>query len=466
MKFRRVKSAGLVFCSCLALAALAGCGGDAGTETAEASTGSDAAATTTQMVSTARAVSRQVSATVQATGGFAAQEISDVAPESPGVVVETLVNVGDFVSRGQLIARLDSRDAQLRLDQALANQQQAEATVRQAQSRIGLGQDQSFEAERVPEVLAARAAYESAQAQLKLAEANAQRYANLVESGDVSRTTYDQAQTAVETAQAQANAAREQFEATQNNARQNYQGVMTQEASLEAVRVQVALARKALDDTRILAPFDGYVSARPVAAGEYVSTSTTVATILRITPIKLELQVPETYSAAVAVGLDVQANVSGYPGRDFTGRVTAVNPAVDPNSRTFIAEVTFANPDRVLRPGMFATARVELEGSDTGIFVPSSAVLTDATTNSSQVFMIVEDIARLAVVQVGERSGDLVRILSGIPQDAVVATDHLNDLYDGQPVDAAAPAASAVPAGTETNSNLSSPAAEGSAQGA
>lgn len=392
------------------------------------------AGSATLTVNTVRASVREVSASVQATGGFAAEESSNVAPDSPGIVTSTLVNVGDFVQARQVIARLDDRDAKLRLEQVVAQQQQAEASVRQAQSRIGLGQNQSFDPNTVPEVLAARAAYESAQAQLKFAEADAQRYSNLVESGDVSRSAFDKAKTAVETAQAQANSSRQQYEATLNNARQNFQGVATQEASLAAIRAQVALAQKAVRDTEILAPFAGYVSARPIAAGEYVATSATIATILRITPIKLELQVPETYSSNVKIGLPVEASVSSFPGRVFRGRVKAVNPAVETNSRTFTTEVEFANTDLALKPGNFGTARIVLPGSARGIFVPRSAVLTDPTTNSSQVFMIVDDKARVAVVQIGETEGDEIRILAGIPEDAVLATDHLQDLYDGQTV--------------------------------
>src|SRR5262249_25816929 len=156
----------------------------------------------------------------------------------------------------------------------------------------------------------------------------------------------------------QANAARQQYEATLNNARQNYQGVATQEASVESSKSAVGMAQKALADTQIRAPFAGYVSARPVAAGEYVATSATIATVLRITPVKLELHVPETYSSSIKLGLTVEASVSGYPGRVFKGKVSAINPAVDTNSRTFTAEVEFSNGDLALKPGMFATARV------------------------------------------------------------------------------------------------------------
>ena len=431
----RIKSFMLPILTLAIVIALTTACGRSGSEGPATATTQTKAVAQTPSVSTAKVLVQEVSASVQTTGSFAAEETSRVAPDSPGVINATPVDVGSFVQAGQLIARLDDRDAKLRLEQALAQQQQAEASVRQAQSRIGLGQSQTFDPNSVPEVLAARASSESAAAQARLAEADAQRYANLINSGDVSRSAYDRARTAAETAQAQANAARQQRESTLNNARQNYQGVATQEASLQAIRAQVSLARKVLADVDIKAPFAGYVSARPVAAGEYVATSATIATILRITPVKLQLQVPQTYAPSIKVGLNVEASVSGFD-RTFKGRVTAINPAVETNSRTFIVEAEFPNTDIALKPGMFATARVVLPGSTKGIFVPRKAVLIDATTNSSQVFMIVEGKARVAVVQLGETLGDNIRILSGIPDDAVLAQDHLQDLYDGQTVNA------------------------------
>ena len=162
-------------------------------------------------------------------------------------------------------------------------------------------------------------------------------------------------------------------------------------------------------------------------------TSSKIATILRVTSIKLELQVPELYAQQMKRGLSVGASVTGYAGRVFQGTVTAINPAVDPNSRTFVVEVTFANTDVALRPGMFATARIVLPGSTQGIFIPPSAN-HGCDHQFVAGFLIRDGKARLAVVQVGERDGDLVRILTGIPADAVVATDHLQDLYDGQNV--------------------------------
>ena len=426
---RRVVSA----TTCVAaLALVTGCGGAKDSGVSQAATGLDAGRLL--VVQTVQAISRPIAASVQVTGSFVAKDASDVAPEAAGHVVETPVNVGDFVKEGQVIAKFESRDAQLRLEQARASEQQAEASLHQAQSRIGLGQGQEFNPEKVPEVLSAKASYESATAQARLAKADAQRYENLIQSGDVSRSAYERARTQADTAEAQANSARQQYEAAINSARQNYQGVLTAQASLAASRAQTALAEKALQDTVIRTPFAGFVSARPIAAGQYVALTSKIATLLRITPIKLDLQVPESNVAQMQAGVTVEASAPGYPGRIFQGKATALNPAVDPNSRTFSVEAEFPNSDLALKPGMFATARILLTGTSDGIFVPTRAILTDATTNSSQVFFVRDNKARVAVVQLGAKDGDLTQILSGLSPGATVATDHLQDLYDGESV--------------------------------
>jgi membrane fusion protein (multidrug efflux system) len=141
------------------------------------------------------------------------------------------------------------------------------------------------------------------------------------------------------------------------------------------------------------------------------------------------------------LGSEVETSVPGYPGRVFHGKVTGINPAIDTNSRTFTVIAEFPNTDLALKPGMFATARILLPGSSMGIFVPRSAVSTDATTSSSQLFFIRDGKARVAVVQLGIVDGDQVQILSGLAADAVVATDHLQDLYDSETVQVQMPPA-------------------------
>jgi multidrug efflux pump subunit AcrA (membrane-fusion protein) len=392
------------------------------------------AASETIVVSTTQAVVRTVPAAFEVTGTFNADEISDIAPPVGGRVITTPVNVGDFVKQGAVVCELDHRDAQLKLDQARAQLDEATSALRQTQSRIGWTRAAKFDPILVPEVAAAQAAYESAQAQAKMAAADARRYESLVGSGDVSRGAYERARTQQETAEAQANAARQQYEAALNAARQGYGAVESSQATLESVRAQLAQAQKGLEDTTVRAPFEGYITARPVAAGEYVSLSSKIATIVRIGILKLQLQAPEQRAANVRTGMAVTARVSAYPDHEFTGKVTAVNPSVDPNSRVFMVEARFDNPGAKLRPGMFATARVLLPGGETGVFVPRRAVIRDKTTDSYQVFTIDRGTARLHVVLAGDGDGDSIRIASGLAGGETVATSSQSELFDGATV--------------------------------
>jgi len=404
----------------------AGCG-------SKEKTASATAAAQAVSVSTAAAVTREVAADFEETGTFIADESSDIAPPVAGRVIATPVDVGAHVVAGQVICELDHRDAQLKLDQARAQLAEATASVRQMQSRIGLTSG-TFDAAKVPEVAAALANYQSSQAQAKLAAADAQRYANLVASGDVSRSAFEKARTQQETADALANAARQQYEAAANAARQSYEAVSTSQASLDGVKAQLAQAEKGLADTTIRAPFDGFITARPVAAGEYVALTNKIATVVRIGSLKLDLQTPEQRASMAHIGDKVVAHVDAYPGRDFLGAVNAINQSVDPNSRIFVLEARFDNRDAALKPGMFATARVQQPGGVQAIFLPKLAVIRDKTTDSNQVFVIQNGKARLRVVQVGDTEGDAVRVLGGIAGGEVVAVTNLSELYDGAAV--------------------------------
>jgi multidrug efflux pump subunit AcrA (membrane-fusion protein) len=387
-------------------------------------------------VPVAQATTRTVPAGFDVTGAFVAEESSDIAPHVPGRVIATPVNAGDFVRQGQVIAEFEHRDAQLRVDQAKAQLNQATAAMRQAQSRIGYGGNGAFDPSQMPEVAAANAAYQSAKAQAKLAAADANRFAALVATGDVSRSNFEKVRTQQETADAQANAARQQYEAALNGARQAWGGVEGSQAAVEAARAQLAQAEKSLADTTIRAPFDGFISDRPVAAGEHVGLANKLATIVKIGSMKLELQTPEQRASQVKTGMTVTARVAAWPDRVFTGKVTAVNPSVNPASRIFLVEARFDNPKSELRPGMFSTARIQLPGGESAVFVPRTAVQRDKTTDSFQLFTIENGVARLKVVVPGEADGDQIRIVNGLTGNETVAAGGLANLFDGVPVEA------------------------------
>jgi multidrug efflux pump subunit AcrA (membrane-fusion protein) len=385
-------------------------------------------------VAVATATAREVPSYIQATGSLVAEETSDVASQASGQIVATPVGVGAFVRQGSVIARLNDRDARLRLQQAQAGVSQAVAGVRQAEARLGLRPGGNFDSSTIPEVRAANANLEQAQAQLRLAEANEKRYRELVETGDVALSVYDQYRTARDTARAQVNAARQQLEAAVNTARQNNQAIQSAEAAVESARSQVAIAEKAVADTVVRAPYAGYVSSRPVAVGEYVTPASVIATVLRTNPIKLELQIPEADAPHVTPGMGVSLEVDAFKDRKFSGQVAAVNPAIDPASRSATIEALVENGDNALRSGMFATARIARAGGNRAVYVPRSAVFADQNTQSYRVFVIQDDTAKLRVVQIGTEEGDAIQILSGVNADEMVATSNLQQLFEGASV--------------------------------
>ncbi|MFN2480416.1 MAG: efflux RND transporter periplasmic adaptor subunit, partial [Pyrinomonadaceae bacterium] len=175
----------------------------------------------------------------------------------------------------------------------------------------------------------------------------------------------------------------------------------------------------------------GFVSNRPIAVGEYVTPSSIAATVLRTNPLKLQLQVAEAEVPFITPGMGVSLEVDAHRERKFAGRVTAVNPAIDPVSRAAIVEAAVENGDNALRSGMFAAARIVRQGGSRAVYVPRAAVLSDQNTLSYRVFVIKDGTARLRVVQIGTDEGDALQIISGVEADEVVATSNLPQLYEG-----------------------------------
>lgn len=385
-------------------------------------------------VTTAKSESRDVPAVIQTTGSLVADESSNIAPKVAGKVSNVNVNVGDFVTQGSVIAKIDDSDAKRKLIAAEAGVKQAVAGVRQAEARLGLGPNGAFNASTIPEVRSANANYQQALAQLRQAEANEKRYRDLVETGDTAMITYETFRTTRDTARMAANAAKENLDATVNQAKQNNQAIASAVANAEAARTQVEIAKQEVADTVVRAPFSGFITTRDVAVGEFVSSSDVLAVLIRSNPIKIQMQVAESDVASVLLGRAVSIQTDAYRDRRFSGTVTAVNPSINMTSRSAIIEARIENGDNALRAGMFATARINKEGGSTGIFVPKSAVYNHAATGSYRAFVIVDGIAKLRTIQLGAEEGDFYQILSGLNADETVATSNLDQLFEGAKV--------------------------------
>lgn len=369
-------------------------------------------------VMTATAIVRELPQYFEATGSLTGDEQTDVAPSIAGKVVAVGVDMGSYVKRGQMIVRLDDVDSRLRVQQQQAQLDQMKASLRQAEEKVGVRPGQSFNLNNIPEVANARVA-------LDLAEKNLRRSEKLIESGDISRSQYDQQK-------AQRDQLREVYESALSLARQNYAAVMTARANVANAESQLNLARRSLSYALVFSPIDGFVSERTADLGEYVSTTTKVATIVRINPLRVRIDIPEQAIPAINVGQSVSVTTSAWPDKNFSGRIARVSPNVTPSSRTLTVEAEIENSSGALKPGQFATVRILQSRAQPAVLVPARAVRTEAGV--SRVFVIKDGHVQERVVQLGQTEGDLIQIKNGIAGDELVATSNIEQLGDGMAV--------------------------------
>jgi multidrug efflux pump subunit AcrA (membrane-fusion protein) len=369
-------------------------------------------------VTTVPAILRELPRFFEATGSLTGDETTDIAPSVAGKVVLVGVEMGSFVKRGQTIVRLDDVDARLRVQQAQAQVEQSKAALRQAEEKVGVRPGQSFDLNKVPEVANARLAFE-------LAEKNLRRAEKLIESGDISRSVYDQQK-------AQRDQLKEMYESALSLARQNYAAVMTARANVANAESQLNLAKRSLSYADVFSPIDGFVSERTADLGEYVSPTTKVATVVRINPLRVRIDIPEQAIPEVRVGQSVSVTTSAWPDKNFSGRIARISPNVTPTSRTLTVEAEIENGSGVLKPGQFATVRILQARSEPALLVPARAVRTESGV--SRVFVIKDGRALERVVQLGQADGDLVEIKGGIAADEPVATSNVELLSDGMAV--------------------------------
>ena len=367
------------------------------------------------VVTTAAAIKRELPRFFEATGSLAGDQQTDVAPQTSGKVIAVGVDIGSPVRRGQMLVRLDDSELKLRVEQAVAQLNQAKAAVRQAEEKIGLRSGQAFDPNRVAEVAAAKVAFD-------LAEKNLRRAEKLIESGDVSRSFYDEQR-------ARRDQLKEQYDVAVAQARQNYAGVDVARTNVANAEAQLGLARKNLSYANIPAPIDGFVSERPAEVGEYVSPQQKVATIVRTNPLRIRIDIPEQAIPEVRVGQSVSITTSAWPDRNFSGRVARIAPNVSAESRTLNVEAEIENGSGALKPGQFATVRILQERAEPAVLIPVRAVLSQAGV--SRVYVIKDGRAEQRLVQTGQTEGDLIEIKSGIAADELVATSSLEQLSDG-----------------------------------
>ena len=419
-----------------------GCGSSANSATTS-NTGAEPVVVDVQ---TAQATIVPIPTYIEATGNLTSDAQTDVAPAVAGKIVEVNFDIGSYVTQGSILLRLDPRDAQIRLEQARAqveqarqavqqaesNAEQALATLRQTQARLGVRDGETFQIKDFSQV-------KSVTAQLDLAEKELRRTERLLETGDVSRSIYDQRRS-------QRDALLGQLDEARSNAAVAIKAIDTARAAYEAQRSSVGVARaalgnaqtlidvaqKAVSDTNVLAPISGYIAERTADLGEYISPNTPnakIATIVRTSTLRVRIDVPEQEISKVATGQGVSVATSAWPDRNFAGVVVRISPSLNVTARTLTVEAEIQNVDGLLKPGQFATIRITQSKPEPAVMIPVRAVKTVGDTTS--VFVVKDGIARETFVQLGLLESDQIQVKSGVIEGEHVVVGDLSQLTDG-----------------------------------
>ena len=213
------------------------------------------------------------------------------------------------------------------------------------------------------------------------------------------------------------------------------------QAALEDANSRLATAEKAYRSTTVTAPFSGVVSERPVSAGDVVQPGTALFTVVDPSSMRLEASVPAEQLASIRIGVTVDFTVSGYPGRQFVGRITRINPTADPTTRQVRIYVSIPNEGRALVGGLFANGRMST-ATKMGLVVPQSAV--DVRGSIPSVMRVKQGKAEKVQVQIGltDKTSETIEVLSGLqPGDTLLLGAALG-ITPGTPIKISAPTAS------------------------
>jgi len=200
---------------------------------------------------------------------------------------------------------------------------------------------------------------------------------------------------------------------------------------LQVNQAEVELIKAQIDKTEIRAPFSGIVGLKNVSEGSFVNNSTVIASLQNINPIKIDFSIPERHSSMVEVGDEINFTISGN-NKKYIGKVYAIEPKIDPVTRTLQIRALCSNTGREILPGSFASVELVLKKIENAILVPSEALIPDI--QGQKIFVYRNGIATPQQVETGIRTDKTVQLTSGVSEGDTIITSGMLQLRPGAPV--------------------------------
>ncbi|HEX5431230.1 MAG TPA: efflux RND transporter periplasmic adaptor subunit [Bryobacteraceae bacterium] len=333
---------------------------------------------------------------VPADGILRALNQSPVTPKITAPVSRFLVNRGDHVKAGQLVAVLENRDLQAAVADAKGSYEQAQAAYRNISQAT------------VPdEVTKAQADLQAAQKAMDAAKKLVDSRQQLLEEGAIARRLVDEASVGYAQAKSQFDTAQRHLQSVENVTR--VEDVKTAEGQRDSAQGKYDAAQAQLDYSEIRSPIAGVVADRPLFPGEIATPGTPLMTIMDISSVIARVFVPQTQAGFIRVGQP--AKIASADGSEASGKVTVISPALDPQGTTLEVWIQAANPGERLRPGSTVHAEITADPAKNVLVVPIAALLP-SSEGGTAVFTVGPDmVAHEHTVQVGIRTPDKAQIL-------------------------------------------------------
>ncbi|HUK17818.1 MAG TPA: efflux RND transporter periplasmic adaptor subunit [Bryobacteraceae bacterium] len=335
------------------------------------------------------------------------RDFSNVMPKIQAPVQRFLVNRGDHVKQGQLLAVLENRDLVAAEAASKGQLDQAQANLSSTANAV------------VPEsVVKAQTDVQSFQEQFDAAKKVLESRQQLFKEGALPRKNVDDAQVAYAQAKAQLETAREHLRTLQSVGKQAQ--VDAAKAAVATAEGQWRSATAQVGYSEIRALISGVVSDRPVYPGDMAQPGTPLLTIVDISSVVARANVPQAQASQIKVGDPATIKIT-ETAVEVPGKVTVVSPATDPASTTVQVWVQAANPGERLKPGASVHVSIVTETLKNVVVVPSSAILPGEDGGTAVLVLGADNTVHQKKVEVGVREADKVQILSGAsPGDQVV----------------------------------------------
>lgn len=365
-------------------------------------------------------------------GKVAPNEEANVLSTVGGKVAQANYDIGQNVSKGAVMFRMDTADVENQINVLRASLTAVEAGITSAKTNLELVNGATMQSQ----IENAKTALENAKLNFDNVKTNYENNKVLFEAGILSQTEMNQIQLSYDSAEVAYHQAEQNYDLVANQmpaenqrkAEDAYNSAVAQKASIEA---QIKSAQKTISDATVTAPISGVITAKNIVAGTVLSQASPAYIITDMSKVKIDVAVTQQVINTLSVGQQVDVVLSAISQEPFQATITTINPVANAQG-TYDVQVRLNNPDGVLKVGMLGEVSFTKESAENTIVLPRSCVIE----KDNEIYVYIEENgkAKKVLVTTGIDTGENIQITSGLEEGMNVVTKGQTYLSDGDTV--------------------------------